>query len=374
MHTKAQNTLVQVVPVGQGGVLDYTQCLKAQWDVRGQASHVIALSKELATGQSLTERIEACVGKQDSQACCVVLHFSGYGYSRRGVCFWLLDELQALRAAYRSSLRLTVVFHELFANGPPWRSAFWVSRLQEHIARRLAGLADAVWTNTHQHAGWLRNRIRMGVPLHVRPVFSNVGEPHDLPPQRDRVARAVVFGLPSTRQRVFDALHGHEAALTRLGVRELVEVGSGAASRGTPTSMPCRHLGRLERHELGEALQSSRFGLIDYPSQYLGKSGVFAAYAAHGCAVINTSPPGPDTDGLAGGRDYLPLRAAIDATGSTIAPDVHELIAANGRRWYAGHRLDLQATELWGLAGPQPQVDQALARRGQAYPARRHAN
>ncbi len=350
MRADTPPTLIQVVPEGQGGVFDYLQCLKAQWDARGLSSHVIALSERVAAERSLAARIDACIGEPGPERCSVVLHFSGYGYAKRGVCFWLLDELQALRAARPHTLRLTVVFHELFASGPPWRSAFWVSGFQRRIATMLAQRADAVWTNTQRHANWLRHEIRGGVSLHQRAVFSNVGEPHSVSPPSDRAARAVVFGLSSTRQRVFEALQGHEAALQRLGVQELVEVGSGVAAKGKPLGLPSRHLGRLEQAELGALLQSSRFALVDYPADCLAKSGVFAAYAAHGCVVIDTSPPGPDCDGLVGGRDYFSLQTLAVEAESVLEANTLELAAAGAHRWYSEHRLDLQATQLWALA------------------------
>lgn len=338
--------LVQVTPPGRGGVFDYLQCLKAEWAALGVPSHVMPLSRELAGQRSLADRM-ADYGAPASGPCALVLHFSGYGYGQRGLCFWLLAELRALRAQRREGLRLVVVFHELFASGPPWRSAFWLSRWQALIAARLARMADALWTNTEHHASWLAKVVGPATPIHVRPVFSNVGEPDVSPATGGRQATAVVFGSPPTRQRVFDELRGHEATLRRLGVEELIEIGSGAMSEGAPTTIPRRHAGRLEQPELGRLLQASRFGLLDYPSQLLGKSGVFAAYAAHGCVVLDTRRPGPDTDRLVTGTDYLSLPAMA---GAPALPASHEAIAARLLSWYADHRLNSQARDLLALA------------------------
>lgn len=351
--------LVQLVPPGQGGVLDFAQCLQAEWAASGVGSHIVAMSKALATQRSLAEHIEACIGGRpgdriDATAtgpvehCAVVLHFSGYGYGQRGLCFWLLEQLRTLRAQRRHGLRLVVVFHELFASGPPWRSAFWLSRLQALIAARLARMADVLWTNTECHAGWLRDATDTTATIAVQPVFSNVGEPAVGLAFGERHRRAVVFGSASTRQRAFDNLHGHEALLQQLGIEELVEVGNGGASTGTPTAMVCRHAGRLEGPELGRLLLASRFGLLDYPPRFLAKSGVLAAYAAHGCVALNTSRPGPDTDGLAAGIDYLCLPACTDL--ETATPASHEAMAAHLTHWYTGHGLARQARQLLALA------------------------
>ncbi len=336
--------LVQVFPPGAGGVSDYVSCLKAQWDVEGVPSHSIALSKEAVVQRSLSKRIENLMG---NQACTVVLHYSGYGYGSRGVCFWLLDELTRLRRQRRDGLRLVVVFHELFASGPPWRTAFWLSRVQALIAARLARSANALWTNTEQHADWLRHIVGPATSVQVRPVFSNIGEPEAVPVPDERQAHVVVFGSASTRQRAFDALRGHERALHSLGITELIEVGGGDPSAHLPDGLACRHAGRLEPRELSALLQSTRFGLLDYPPQFLAKSGVFAAYAAHGCTVLNTCANGPDTDALQAGRDYLMLASLAR---SKLNTGHDEARAARLTRWYAGHRLSYQAREILALA------------------------
>jgi hypothetical protein len=343
-----QPELIQIVPPGEGGVVDYLECLKAQWAASGIASHVVVLSEELAQQRSLVERVGDCLFAPAGQAppkCALVLHYSGYGYGRRGLCFWLLNELKALRTQHRDGLRLVVVFHELFASSPPWRSAFWLCRLQASIAARLARMADAVWTNTEQHANWLQAAVGASKTVWVRPVFSNTGEPEALPLASHRRPVAVVFGSQSTRQRAFVALRGQEARLRGLGIEELIEIGGGSTAR--VGGIPCRSAGRLAVPELGELLLRSRFGLLDYPSQFLGKSGVFAAYAAHGCVILNTYRSDHDTDRLVAGIDYLSLPALTHTAASELA---HTAMASRAAHWYADHRLADQARQLLALA------------------------
>lgn len=348
--------LVQVVPPGPGGVRDCADCLQVEWQRGGTPSEVIELSKERARERSLLTRIDEARGRTRATSSptrvAVVLHYSGYGYGQRGLCFWLLEQLRSLRAHHRDALRLVVVFHELYASGPPWRSAFWLTSVQAGIAARLASLADAVWTNSDHHAQWLRQTLNADVPLRVRPVFSNVGEPDRLPAWTDRRAQAVVFGSASTRQRTFDELRRHEGVLQRWGIQAIVEVGPDPASTHRPTAISCHHLGRLASEALGRLLLESSVGLLDYPSTVLGKSGVLAAYAAHGCAVLNTRPLGADTDGLMAGRDYLAMQSLATGDGTGPTP-VHpcRLQAASERlyAWYADHRLRQQAHELMVL-------------------------
>lgn len=346
--------LIQVSPVERGGVFDYLQCLKARWaDAHGTPSHAVPLSEALARERSLDTRIDDCLVRSGrsphpAEDCSVVLHYSGYGYGDRGLCFWLLRELKDLRKRRGDSLRLVIVFHELFATGAPWQSAFWLSKPQAFIARRLAGLADAIWTNTELHAAWLRDAVSRGTPVHARPVFSNVGEPEAVPDLNARSPVAVVFGSAATRQRAFDALQENPLDLRELGVEELVEAGGGGPSRHGPNSLPCRHMGRLDIEALRSLLHGSRFGLLDYPAHYLAKSGVFAAYAAHGCAVLNTRAPAPDSDGLVAGEHYLPLALV---GGADLSLEAHQRRAHRLHRWYQAHRVANQSRELLFLAG-----------------------
>src|SRR4051812_17642374 len=98
--------MIQIVtPDVDGGVLDYANCLNS---ALAQPAEVFRLSP----------RNEAA---WDVRAKHVILQFSGYGYQKRGVPFWLLRSVRRRRGEMRS---LGVFFHELFAPfGQPWQSS-----------------------------------------------------------------------------------------------------------------------------------------------------------------------------------------------------------------------------------------------------------
>lgn len=332
--------VVQIAPHGSGGVSDYLEHLQAAWQGQGLSSEAWRLSEADVQARSLAQRLLALPGADDL-GCVVVLHFSGYGYASRGLCGWLLEELQAARKLQGQRFKLVSVFHELYAKGPPWRSAFWTSPLQARLARRLARMSDAVWTNTEGHGRWLSRQARPWAGVHVAPVFSNVGEwLQPLAPAQDRSAAMVVFGGASTRQRACEACVGQGAQLAGLGVQELVEVGPGPACAWSLGALPVRHAGLLSTPELSALLASSRFGLVDYQGRNLGKSSVFAAYAAHGCCVINSSSEGEAADGLLAHHHYHPLHSAGTAPADLQA---WARLGQEAHRWYAQHRLPLQA-------------------------------
>lgn len=343
----ASPLLVQIVPPGPGGVRDYLDCLKAEWACAGIESHVIELSQASAGAHSLLDRIlslaDADAGAKGNHPSTfsLLLHFSGYGYERRGLCFWLLREVEQAKARLGDRLRVVTMFHELFASGPPWRSAFWLSALQARIARKLARMSDVIWTNTGSHGRWLRKQVGPSTPVTVQPVFSTVGEPEQLAPASGRELSLVVFGSPSTRRRALDALPPYVESLERHGITEIIEVGTGEASPWTTTVLKPHFLGRLEKPDLRALLERSAFGLIEYPTDCLGKSTVFAAYAAHGCVSINVAQAADDSDGLQAGVHFANLSRDTAISNHEYS---REAMASAARTWYEPNSLPRQAT------------------------------
>ena len=88
--------------------------------------------------------------------------------------FWLPPGLRRLQQA--SGARLITVFHELYASGFWWQSAFWLRPLQVRIARSITALSDICIVSSEV----ARQQLVGLVPkarIIVRPVFSNFGEP-----------------------------------------------------------------------------------------------------------------------------------------------------------------------------------------------------
>jgi hypothetical protein len=55
----------------------------------------------------------------------LLLHYSGYGYAKRGAPFWLLRAMRHFRCEHPSVPWMTM-FHEVAASGPINTSAFWM--------------------------------------------------------------------------------------------------------------------------------------------------------------------------------------------------------------------------------------------------------
>jgi hypothetical protein len=236
--------------------------------------------------------------------------------------------------------RLIGIFHELFATGNVWNSSFWLSTVQKYVTQRLWYLCDyGIATNQayfDQLAEW---RPRMREQLKVMPVFSNVGEPDSVPATRDRPHYIAVFGRP---QGIYSGPRaGRSVALVRkLGIEKVIDIGT------RDSVLPARlgnasilKLGRLPATAVSRHLLTCRFGFLNYDLVRLGKSGVFAAYAAHGVIPVSIEPHEGHTYELREGQHFL--QWPVD-----IVPRDLSMIQSCLKKWYQDHTSRAQADVL----------------------------
>lgn len=264
----------------------------------------------------------------------VLLQYSGYGFSKRGAPLWLLAALRALRLR-RPRLRLITMFHELYATGPIFRSSFWFSHAQRWITRSIARLSHCAHTNRQASARWLeaaapslRGRIT------AMPVFSNLGERPDAPPPSQRPAQLVIFGHQVADGAEFWA--SFESLVEKLGAARVIVLNRPLrAPAAWPSRIPVESSGILEPKAISAILQSARWGCLNYPPAFLGKSGVLAAMLAHG--VVPTLLD--ESDALSEGLEWS--KHAIAASHPDAAANAAALdrISAHGKDWYAGHNI-----------------------------------
>jgi hypothetical protein len=235
------------------------------------------------------------------------------------------------------------MFHELYAFGPPWRSSFWLSPIQRHLVREVWKITDGAVTNV----GLYRRRLCDWRPsamqyLCLMPVFSTIGEPAALTKWSGRSAQMVVLGRPEAAARAYG--RRREALLRAcraLEIRRICDIG--ARSGAVPSQIENVRVsayGHLPAADVSAILAESRAGFLDYPTDHLGKSTVFAAYAAHGVVPIVPWRRGGEEPGLAEGANYW----AAPQDGSSD----FESIANGALAWYTGHRLDVQVREFAG--------------------------
>jgi len=290
------------LPPTIGGIADYTTILtrrlvevsdgafqpvliRTGWKVEKEID-IKFPAKDLA-GQCSTDALANTISKLAGQAenkVVVLLEYSGYGYAKRGAPLWLLRGLQ--KVCGKNGIPLVTMFHELYATGKPWSSAFWMSPAQRYVAARLARLSNAVVTNREFSANWLEKYIREDKPLQVQPVFSNVGEPESVPPFEEREPYAVVFGGKSMKQRLYSEWDSSiDSFLKKAGIKKIIDIGGTDKSLPQIGGLPVEPVGIQPASVVSEYLKNGKVGLLRMPLHCLTKSGVFAAYAAHGLVV-----------------------------------------------------------------------------------------
>lgn len=274
----------------------------------------------------------------------VILHYAGYGYQQRGCPWWLVRALSHWRRG-APRRRLITMFHELYAFGPMWRSSFWTSPLQRQLVKMLARLSDRCVTNQNISRQWL---AQSATDVSVLPVYSTVGEaPASALAAPRREPTMIVFGsAPWRRQAYCDQRGALEAACAALEIRRIVDIGAPCGDK-PKLSVPLLETGVIPATTVNQHLTRARAGFFTYPAAYLGKSTIFAAYAAH--ALVPVTHGGNDVenlDGLRADEHFLVAEKNLGATNANLAA-----IAGSANAWYRAHNLPRQARHYAELIG-----------------------
>lgn len=315
--------------------------------VCGVGDYGVCVNQKIADDYGITPQLYAPLSDDDSDAKkaklrraldsadAVILEYSNYGYQRHGIPYWLL---QAISQWKMGSKRLVTVFHELYAFGRPWSTAFWTSAPQRYVARDLARLSDGMITTTDRHAEILRS-WQTAIDVRVLPVPSNVGEMRVPPLAGPRDIELIVVGLDRTRRRVYLQNEANWGRIRNaLGNVTVHDVGPEVNLALTElTGLPCVVHGHVAAPTLSAMLEKARWGIVDYHQSTLEKSGVFAAYCAHGVMPIVLRHSTPSGSSLKEGTHFLTLSSS-----ELIRNNTSEL-SRRAHQWYTGHGIDQHA-------------------------------
>jgi hypothetical protein len=285
-----------------------------------------------------SQLLEACLSLSEGRPGALLVHLSGYGYSPDGAPTLLADALANVRADGR--FQVAVYFHELFATGMPWKSAFWYSRRQEKAVRRIAEECDLLVTNTRHHANWLEREpvIRSKDPIQLLPVFSTIGESRAPAPVAERDPAIAIFGLAATRQRGYEKLSSLPGLLNDLGIKEICDIGPDFDVPAELNGIPVRRHGTLAAADLASQLSQTRFGFLSHDSFSLAKSSIFAGYCAQGTIPVIAQPFSGEVDGLKDGVHVLSQETVKTSQASGL-----QRCSTAAWQWYSGHRLHTHA-------------------------------
>lgn len=280
----------------------------------------------------------------------ILLHLSAYGYQGRGVPFWLVTALERWRRT-NPDVPLVTIFHELFATGPIWGSAFWLGPFQAHIARRIHRLSTGGTAPTELYATTLdRWHADHAGSIVALPVFSTVGETDDIAPASARAPTLAVFARSEAAQRLY---HEHQSEIAAFvaaqNIREILDIGRRVAvPPARIDGAPVRSFGQSPADRVQALLGEARFGLVNYDADRLAKSTILAAYAANGVIPVCLSDRPGRNDALRPGISYLKVPPAIPAPLAARALDV---VQHEAHHWYRRHSLGASARVIAELLG-----------------------
>jgi hypothetical protein len=227
----------------------------------------------------------------------VILHYVNYGFENRGVPIALLSALKSLRRECGGAL--LVVFHELFASGPPWRSEFWLRPVQKKIARQIALLADARLVSCESMRAQLERLTRNGSAI-VQPVTSSWGEPRrDESQLRERDPHCwIISGGTALLERSLKSFLKIVSRIpSEVAPRKLFVVGGAnnphvRALLNAPASFTAEYFPAIEPEAAAPMFSAAAFGWMDYfssrgvPADVLLKSSTFLGLCAHGVTTV----------------------------------------------------------------------------------------
>ncbi len=299
-------TLLQIVPQLPGtheGVGDYALNLASALLREFQVKTVFALPRaapdKVGDFSVRSFDLSSSASTTIAQGCDdVLLHYVNYGYHQRGVPRELPGFLQTLRQTV--GLRISVVFHELFAEVKvPWRSAFWLRPIQIRIAGEIAALADVCFVSSEGMAAQLQ-RVAQPARVRIQPVMSNFGEPILTAAElaaRDPHRWVICGGTALVARSVASFPVRLGAIPAQFSPRELYLIGGQPnetvrANLRRLQGLKVEYLPGIEATAASDILSSCSFAWLDYfrepepPAGAILKSTAFAAYLAHGVIPI----------------------------------------------------------------------------------------
>lgn len=271
----------------------------------------------------------------------VLLHYVGYGYAKRGCPVWLVEGLERWKTNNPKSCLVTM-FHELNASGPPWKSAFWLSGQQRNLVARLAQLSNSCLTSQQLYAETLYELSHgKQTQIHTLPIFSNIGESEQVSPLAKRHRRLVVFGSGSSRLKVYrESLIELRHACQVLAIEKIWDIGPSIDLTLYPVKdVPVVEIGSQPAGEISAILSNSLAGFIHHDPDFLAKSGIFAAYCAHGLLPVNTRSSVLQLNGIKSGEHYWVPDAQTTSLKNIVEA---QTIATNAYSWYQTHNLTTQ--------------------------------
>ena len=146
-----------VTTLDSGGILDSTILINKKLRNKGYSSSIIKVDK-----------FEKNIIKNISDGDHVILQMSGYGFHKKGIPLWLINEIKMIK---KKSTSLGIHFHELNIKSKLWNPRVILMLLQKYINIQLLKYCDYWVTSTKQYAKWLKKYSYKKKKLHLFSTF-----------------------------------------------------------------------------------------------------------------------------------------------------------------------------------------------------------
>lgn len=226
----------------------------------------------------------------------ILLHFTSYAFSKEGIAWWLPG---ILRRFVSRGGRVACFFHELYAKGRFPNKTWFSSGLQRRIFREILALSTVAISSNEEYVQIMHRSNLRQRPVILAAIGSNVGELLAPRPISERSRRMAIFGVYTSRKWFYEQhLPLLCTLIDRLGVEEVADIGTiGDAQQvlswaGEKMGGRLHVYGALPASEVSRLLADSMFGAVNYDASLRSKSGIIAAYQAHGVPTILFTPVG----------------------------------------------------------------------------------
>lgn len=355
-----RDTVLQIVPHLPGsfdGVGDYALNLARSLSTdHGIVTTFLVAAKTSATSKDGFAIVSGWDALDSARPENVILHYANYGYQPRGVPFGLRNFAKKLRRQIRG--RWVTMFHELYASGAPWQSAFWLRPFQVRIAHDLIDASSCCVVSNPP----IEQAIHAYDPrkeVHRVPVMSNFGEP-ELMNFASSSKRWVICGGTALIARSLRRLEQLLPAIATEFAPEHLDVVGGrpdesiiAAIDRLKQRFAVHHYAEVNVDLASEVLRQASFGWLDYfgegdvwPGMIL-KSGAFAALCAHGVIPVLSHRE----EAIALGGDPLPGPFYLTLKATNLPkPDKLPALRRRYHNWYQAHASSRQTARIYSEA------------------------
>ena len=219
----------------------------------------------------------------------IILHFSGYGYASRGLCFNLISTLEKWKQISKSR-KLITIFHEIYAIGPIYRMSFWTSLPQKYLAKKLLKLSNIALVTSKQNYITLSSFDKKKKIIYSN-VFSNIGELKKNKKLKLRKNIAIIFGNNYQKEILYNDIlenkNQYERILKKMSIKKIIDIGPKLEISKKIKFINIKRIGVKSKNYISLLLRDSKVGLVFYPVDQMTKSGIIAAYASHGLVIVN---------------------------------------------------------------------------------------